>query len=485
MAVVHGTGTEGDARSGKLKREIGVFEVMALSVAIMGPTGSMALNGSLTAATDGTATALAFVGAAVAIGLVAYSFIEFGRQFAHSGSVYIFNGKSFGARFGFLSAWVVLFAYAMLAIGVAILSADFLESFLSLVGVSIPWVWPALFFLGLMWALVYRSVKFTTRTSLTIEGISVALILILIVIILVRGGAAHHLSTVPFQPGTLGFSAVALASVFGFLSFAGFEGAATLGEEAHNPRRAIPRALIAAVLVTGIFYILAIYTQAEGFGTSVHGVKEFATSSAPLAQLAHSYVGKWMAMIVDLGAMSSSFASGVGLFVAASRILFALSRDGFGPKALGRVHLRFGSPHFSLGTLMVCGVVLTPVLFVAGLTPAQGFGDLGVLGVLALLLVYIATQVSAIRMFSQLGIWHRAQFAIPAAAVVLMGYTLYSNVWPIPAAPGVYFPYIVIAWVVIGVVFLVAWPNLAASIGRSFVEGSAGEIVRGDSELVP
>ncbi len=99
-----------------------------------------------------------------------------------------------------------------------------------------------------MWILVHRSVRLSTRTSLAIEGISVLVILILAAIVLARGGA-HGLNTVPFQIGSAGISAIGLASVFGFLSFAGFEGAATLGEETENPRRAIPRALAAAVLV--------------------------------------------------------------------------------------------------------------------------------------------------------------------------------------------------------------------------------------------
>src|SRR5689334_5496228 len=99
----------------KLTRQVGFLEVMALSVAIMGPTGSMALNGSLTAATDGTATALAFVGATIVIALVAYSFVEFARKYAHAGSVYVFAGRSFGARFGFVTAWIMLFAYVMFA----------------------------------------------------------------------------------------------------------------------------------------------------------------------------------------------------------------------------------------------------------------------------------------------------------------------------------------------------------------------------------
>ncbi len=469
---------------GKLKRQVGTFEVMALSVAIMGPTGSMALNGSLTATVTGTATALAFVGATVAIALVAYSFVEFGRHYAHAGSVYVFNGRSFGARFGFLSAWVIGFAYVMFAFAVAILSADFLQSFLALLGITIDWIIPALISLALMWALVHRSVKLTTRTSLAIEGISVAVILILGVIVLVRGGA-HGLSTVPFQVGSLGISAVGLASVFGFLSFAGFEGAATLGEETDDPRRAIPRALAGAVFLTGIFYIFAIYIQAVGFGTDAAGVTAFASSATPLADVAKSYVGTYMAAVIDLGAMASAFASGVGLFVAGARILFALSRDGFGPSSLSSVHPKFGSPHVAVATLVAIGAVVIVLLRFLGLNAVQGFGDLGTIGVLALLAVYIVSQFAAIRFFSKNRMWNSFQFLIPIAAIIMLGYTLYSNVWPVPAAPALYFPYIVLAWIVIGILIVLAVPGLSAKIGESFTEGTAGEIVRGDSELTP
>ncbi len=472
------------AGAGILKRTVGFFEVMALSVAIMGPTGSMALNGSLTAATDGTATALAFVGATIAIALVAYSFIEFGRQYAHAGSVYVFNGRSFGPRFGFLSAWVLLGAYAILAICVAILSADFAQSFLGLLGISIDWIVLALVSLVLMWVLVHRSVRLSTRTSLAIEGVSVLVILILTAIVLARGGA-HGLSTVPFQVGSAGISAVGLASVFGFLSFAGFEGAATLGEETQNPRAAIPRALAAAVLITGVFYILVIYMQAEGFGTDAAGVSAFASSATPLADVAKTYVGTYMAAIIDFGAMASAFASGVGLFVASSRMLFAISRDGFGPRKLASINPRFGSPHVAVATLMIIGIVLIALMRVLGNSAVAAFGDYGTIGTLALLVVYIASQFAAIRFFSKSGIWHALQFLIPIAAIIMLGYTLYSNVYPVPPAPAQYFPYIVIAWIVIGGIIVTAVPGLSAKIGASFTEGRAGEIVRGDSELTP
>ena len=300
------------------------------------------------------------------------------------------------------------------------------------------------------------------------------MILILSAVILARGGA-HGLSGTPFKVGSGGWSKVALASVFGFLSFAAFEGAATLGEETRDPKRAIPRALAAAVFVTGIFYIFCIWVQAEGFGTTAAGVNTFASSSAPLSDLAKSYVGTAMALVIDLGAMVSAFASGVGLFTASSRMLFALGRDGFGPPALGRVHPRFGSPYVALATVLVPGIVLSVILFVGGLSAAAVFGDLGVLGVLALLVVYGATQIAAMRLFSRERLWRPWQFVIPLVALVMLGYTLYANVYPVPAAPVRYFPYIVAAWIVLGVVIAVALPGLSAKVGRSFAEEGVPE----------
>jgi amino acid transporter len=98
------------------------------------------------------------------------------------------------------------------------------------------------------------------------------------------------------------------------------------------------------------------------------------------------------------------------------------------------------------------------------------FGDLGVLGVLALLVAYVVTQVAAIRLFARERLWRPWQFVIPVLAIVTLGYTLYANVYPVPPAPVRYFPYIVAAWIVLGVVIVVALPGLSAKIGRTFTE---------------
>lgn len=79
-----------------LRRELSFLESIALSIGIMAPTAAMALNGSLAAGITGSAVPLAFLIATIAVGLASFSFIQFSRYLAHSGSVYAFNGIALG-----------------------------------------------------------------------------------------------------------------------------------------------------------------------------------------------------------------------------------------------------------------------------------------------------------------------------------------------------------------------------------------------------
>jgi amino acid transporter len=452
-----------------LKRELGIWEAAALSIAIMAPTAAMALNGSLAASIAGTAVPLAFLGALVTIALVSYSFIEFSRQYAHAGSVYAFNGRGLGPRYGFLSGWALLFTYvAFTGASMAEVGA-FFQTFLGFLGVQVSWILPAVIAGGLLWYLSFRDVRLSTRVTMVFEGVSIVLILILTAIILARGGA-HGLSLQPFAVGHAGMSAVGLASVFAFLSFAGFEGAATLGEETANPTRSIPRAIAMAVFLTGAFYLLVSYTQSEGFGLTAGGVKAFASSTAPLASLAQTYVGSAMAAIIMFGATISAFSSALGTATAGSRILFAMGRDGFGPRALGLAHPRHGSPYRALAVVMVVAFVVNIVLL--GQLGTNVFGWLGTLGVLSLLLVYLVTQIAAIRLFRRNGRWKAAHTIIPGVAVILLAYTLWSNVYPIPAAPYNYFPYVVVLWIIVGIVVELRAPDVANRLGKEWMEES-------------
>src|SRR5260221_12886007 len=134
----------------KLRPQLGVLEALAWAVGMRPPPAAMALNGSLAASITGTAVALAFLGAVITILLTSFSFIEFSRQFAHAGSVYVFNGIAFGARLGFISAWGLLLTYTAFTLASTAEVGLFFQTLLGLLNITIHWLIPALAAAALM-----------------------------------------------------------------------------------------------------------------------------------------------------------------------------------------------------------------------------------------------------------------------------------------------------------------------------------------------
>src|SRR5918997_228575 len=136
------------------------------------------------------------------------------------------------------------------------------------------------------------------------------------------------------------------------LSFGGFEGAASLGEETDNSGRNIPRAIGTAVIVAGLFYIVCMIAQSLGFGANEAGATRFSESSSPLGDLSTDYIGSAFADVINFGATMSAFAATLGAATAASRILFALARDAFAANPLGRASARSGAPAGALVAIL-------------------------------------------------------------------------------------------------------------------------------------
>jgi amino acid transporter len=97
---------------GRLRRELRFWEAIALSIGIMAPTAAMALNGVAPAGLVGRAVPLAFLFAAIAIGIISYSFVQLTRQFNHAGSAYALAGATLGPRAGFFAGWALLATYS-------------------------------------------------------------------------------------------------------------------------------------------------------------------------------------------------------------------------------------------------------------------------------------------------------------------------------------------------------------------------------------
>jgi amino acid transporter len=229
----------------KLRRELSVWEAIGISLALMAPSMAANINPQGTALSIGRAVPLAFAMATVGILLVAYGFVRLTQQFRHAGSVYAFVGATLGPRAGVFSSNALLGTYTFYAVVTAMAAGIFGADFLHTIGVfgsgDTPTYAPfVVAFAAMAIAFVFALIpaRDGTRMLLAVEGVTVLLILVTTAVILFKlatnqapNGQTITMDVFIVPPGT-DFSAVALGAVFGFLSFAGFEAAATLGEEA-------------------------------------------------------------------------------------------------------------------------------------------------------------------------------------------------------------------------------------------------------------
>jgi amino acid transporter len=483
MAVAPRTSSDHpDAGSQGLRRELPFLGALALSIGIMAPTGALALNGSGVAANVGRAVPLVFVLAAIGVGFVSYAFIRMSRYVSHAGSMFGFTGVALGPRAGLFVGWTLVGTYVMLAAtgcaGIAVFALNLFDDIGILSGVG--WVPVALIGYALVALVAYGQTKKATKLLLVIECISVAVVTILFAVIFIKlfagsapNGASFSLEA--FSPADgLPTSALFLGIVFGFLSFAGFEGAASLGEETNDPKRNIGRAIGGTLLLGSGIFVVGMLAETLGFGTGPKGVEAFATSSAPLGDLAHSYIGPWYRDLVNLGAMISLFGGTLGCTTAAARMLFVLGRDGVGPAAVGQTSPKTGSPVTAMLACSVFAVLVLLYMAIRGATAVDAFFYTATMGTLGLLTAYIATNIGAFRF---LILERRApawEAFFPVVATIFLGYVLWKQIYPRPAYPYNLFIWIDIAWLVVGCAYLFSLKTVIERV-RVDMDGLRGE----------
>ena len=459
----------GPALRPTLRRELRFMETASVSIGVMAPTLAMSVTGVAAADALGRGAPLAFAFAALGVGLVAYGFVRLAGEFSHAGSVYAFVGNTLGPRAGFLAGWALLGTYLVFPpvsiTGVAIFGRAFLDA--TGLAHDADWYPLALAAWAVIWFLAARGVRPTTRSVLAFEVVSVCLILVLMGAIFWRlaagtapGGQALSGRVFVLPPG-VGVSTLALAATAGFLAFAGFESAGSLGEESVVPTRMIPRAIVTAVAFGAVFYVACVTAQSLGFGTGAAGVSAFRHSQAPLGELAQRYVGTPLASLLDLGAVLSALGAGLGGVTVAARMMFAFGRDGLAARRLSGVSAATGVPRRALAVEMLFGLALLTAFRLAGTSALNVFFYLATIGVLWLLVMYVLTNVAAARHLGRRSLW---QVVAPAGGVLIAGFVLYHNVWPVPAAPYEFFPYLALGWLAAGLIATAVIPGFSAKV---------------------
>lgn len=479
----------------KLRRTLATWAAISLSVAAMGASLAININPQGAGATVGRAVPLTFVLATIGVLLVAYGFARVCSRLSHAGSVFGLTGITIGPRAGVVAGWSLFGAYLSFMLTTSMTAGIFGAEFLRGLGVYdttpaiVPWI-IALVAVGVATLLAISPVKKSMATLLWVEICTTAVIAIIAVVVVVRvvGGTApggQHFTMDMFTvPPGISTSTLFLGIVFGFLSFAGFEAAASLGEETTNPKRAIPIAIFGVALFGGLFYIIGTTVEMLGFGTDAAGVDAFAKSASLFGTLGEQYVGPVVGDLVTLGTAISAMGCALATAVAASRLLYALNRGASPQRGFTKVSANTGTP--ITATLFVCGLAAVIIVFIRLAVTDTAFNLFawsGTVGTLVLLVAYALFSVGAwyylcIRAPRQ---GHKAailDYVVPVLAVGVIGYTMVRNVSPWPAtAPGRANIIIAAIWVIAIIVVIVAAPKTTRRIAESLShdEGLATE----------
>ena len=381
-----------------LKRDaIGVAGSVAMSLGVMAPASGIMFTPAVVAGHAGPALPLVYLLSLVGVALLVNTIAEFARRLAHAGSFYAFNAAGLGPTFGFLSGWLLFAAYIypqnLLAFG-AFASAAVSNH----LGAHVSWWVFTVAAAAAIWALSLRGIRASAKTFLSVEIFGILVVLSVIAAILLKGGATGDLwEPKLFDPGANPdrWGGIFYAMIFGVMSFAGFEAAVTLGEETSDPRRSIPKAVWAAVIGSGIFYIIA--TSAMSLGYGVSHASDFASASAPMDHLAGRYGNDAMVLAVDIAAVLVAFAVALAIHNAAVRVTFAMGRDGIFPRRLGTTHERLMTPAAAIYAIGGLSLFLALTVGLSTAPYPDGYAYFGTFSTLPVIVVYIITSVSLVR----------------------------------------------------------------------------------------
>lgn len=474
--------------TGGLRRTLSVWEAIGVSVALMAPSMAVNINPQGISSTVGRAVPLAFALATVSVLLISWTFVRLTQRFHHAGSVYGFAGATLGPRAGIFAGWSLVGTYLFYAVVTSTAAGRFITEELSAWGV---WKdapdWSAFIFtllaLGLVVLLATREARNSTRLLLVIESVTVSLIVLVSVVVLAKllggggpSGQKFDLSVFSLPSG-LGASTVFLGVVFGLLSFAGFESSATLGEEARNPRKDIPRAILGTAIFGGLFFVVITAIQMMGFGADDKGVKAFTGSESLLADLSSDYLAGWVGHVITIGATVSAIGCALACVVGASRLIFALSRDGAGVRSLSQVDERHGVPVRAVVVVTAGAALIVLVAWIA--LRAQSFDVFlysGTIGTLILIVVYVLATIGAYRLcFTTSGPGagdlrvRRWELVVPVLAILVLAYTLFRNVYPFPSGAAWWGPGPAIAWLVAVLVMVLARKAATEEAGQKLM----------------
>ena len=362
-ALITETSEEGHG----LKKAVGSVQLTAMGVGAIIGTGIFVVIGE-GAGVAGPAVILSFVLAAVACAFSALSYAELASSIPVSGSAYTYTYATLGEIVAWIIGWDLILEYGVSVAAIAVGWGGNLNAFLDAAfGYTLPdaiakspedggvFNLPAVFIVLAITLLLVRGVTESARVNLVMVVVKLAVLLFFIAVAFVNFGTGNFQ---PFAPD--GVDGVTAAAAIIFFAYIGFDAVSTGSEEARNPAKDLPKAIIGSLLICTVFYVL---TAVGAIG--IASPQQLEGSDAPLAAALDQGAGiSWAAAVLALGAVVAITSVVLVIMYGQTRIFFAMCRDGLLPQRLASVNQRYGTPAkltIVLGVLIAILAALVPL----------------------------------------------------------------------------------------------------------------------------
>lgn len=412
--------------TGELKRSLGSFQVFAISFAFISVAVGIFGTYSVVLQNAGPVGIWLWIIAAVGQTLVALGIAQFASRISLSGSSYQWASRLANPKIGWGFGWL---SYCYLAIAVvAIDNALASQAFMPLFGIEYDEGTARLITLAILLAQVVlagastRLVAVLNSSAVGVELVIVAALVIalLIAVVITGAGSVDNLTSRGATAGEAGYFGIGgglmLAMIVGLATLVGFDAAANLAEEAKDPYRSVPRAIVGSVVaasVLGLAFLIALTV-------AIDDVAATTASSSPVAFILRDQLGAVAERTLLAAITFAFFACGMVVMATGARLIYAMSRDGRFPghQFLRRVDPRTQTPIPATILIFAGGVVLMVAL------PGSALLDLITVSTILPALIYGATVILYLAVRKRLGrregSFDLGRLEVPVAVVALV-----------------------------------------------------------------
>ena len=474
------------ARSFDRLREhsIGLPQVLFQSITHMAPGAAIAFSILVSVGFAGPALPLSVLFALIACVLVAISIGQLAKQIPSAGGLYAYVSRALGPHAGFMVGWAFLLFEPLVAPLLFLIFAwattDVVKNEWGWNYTGQWWIWIVLA-AAVVFFLTYRDVRLSTEAGVLLGIFEISVFLALATWMILSN--IGDLTVQTFNPshaaaGT--YNGVFKGMVFAILAFIGFEAAAPMGEEARNPRWAVPRAVVLSAFGIGLFYAICSYAWVIGTGFDGFTSKTLAQAD-PWRHLGKVFwSGGWV--LIWLAILNSALANANAGVNAATRVIYSMARNGALPRVFARTHPTHRTPHVAIIAQTIIGLAVALLLgwkYSSNLITA--FSIIATAVTIVVIVVYIVVCFSCIAYYSRterlaaFNPWLHWIFPILGAAAFVP--PLYYQYFPLPAYPIRYANWIAIGWLAAGVIVTALVPRRILSDTEHFfaVEETTGE----------